>query len=283
MLSWFKREKSDGEKENGKPVVVQHNFEERDAKEILKEIKNEFGLDYRRQEAVTMRKIERFAIKNGFVSFGELAEKMRSSSSLKRSLINALTVGETYFYRELDQIKTLAELICKNRCSSVLSAPCSSGEEVYSILLYLQENSSIPPSLHITGIDINSDALARAEIGCYSERSVSQLPEETRERYFTKDGDKRCIDPVFKRYTSFAYHNIFDKEFYLLGKFDAVLSRNMMIYFTDEEKRKALSQLRSVLKPGGVLFLGHADISFVPEGFEKVLSGRAAYFRATEK
>ncbi len=280
MLSWFKREKTDRQERSGGSALIQQNFNESDAKELLKEIKNEYGLDYRRQESVTMRKIERFAIKNGFNSFKELLAMFRSSTKIKTSLINALTVGETYFYRELDQIKAIAELICSNRCSSILSAPCSSGEEVYSILLYLHENASIPPSLHITGIDINTDSLALAERGCYSQRSVSQLPDSIKESCFNRKESDYCIDTLFKRYTSFAYQNIFDREFNLLGKFDAVFSRNMMIYFTDEQKRKALSQLRSVLKPGGVLFLGHADVSFTPGGFEKVHEGRATYYRA---
>ncbi len=279
MLSWFKREKSGRREQSGGSQPIRQNFDESDAKELLKEIKGEYGLDYRRQEAITIRKLERFAIKNGFDSFKELSIKYRDSARVKRELINALTVGETYFYRELDQIKVIAELIRSHRCSSILSAPCSSGEEVYSILLYLHENGSIPPSLHITGIDINTDSLAAAKRGCYSQRSVSQLPDSVRESRFFRRDDGYCIDTLFKRYTGFARHNIFDREFTRLGKFDAVFSRNMLIYFTDEQKREALSRLRSVLKPEGVLFLGHADISFTPEGFEKVHEGRTTYYR----
>ncbi len=280
MLSWFKRDKTGPHERSGGPAPIRQNFDVSDAKELLKEIKGEYGLDYRRQEAITVRKLERFAIKNGFNSFRELFAKYRDSERTKRSLINALTVGETYFYRELDQIKAVAEHIRSNRCSSILSAPCSSGEEVYSILLYVHENASIPPSLHITGIDINTDSLAAAERGCYSQRSVSQLPDSVKESCFFRSGEEYCIDRLFKRYASFVYKNIFDREFTLLGKFDAVFSRNMMIYFTDEQKREAVSRLRSVLKPGGVLFLGHADVSFTPEGFEKVHKGRTTYYRA---
>ncbi|WP_457598073.1 CheR family methyltransferase [Hydrogenimonas sp.] len=283
MLSWFRREeKRSGVKERTPSAAKPLRFEEGTAKEILKRIKEEFGLDYRRQESVTLRKIERFALKHGFTSFEELAAALEHSSRLKGGLINSLTVGETYFYRELDQIKALAEEIRANRCTSLLSAPCSSGEEVYSILLYLLESdASIPPSLHITGIDINTDALADAQHGCYSPRSVSQLPARTVEKYFTQKEKRYCIDTLFKRHTSFVYYNIFDPKFPGLGRFDAILSRNMMIYFTDEEKRKALSQLASVLNPGGLLFLGHADISFVPEEFEKIHRGRSVCYRLT--
>ncbi|WP_457594265.1 CheR family methyltransferase [Hydrogenimonas sp.] len=279
MFSWLKKggktQKSIHATEaNPAPV-----FKREAAGKILEEIKREFGLDYERQEAVTLRKIERFALKNGIYSFDALSDAIEKSDSLKTALINMLTVGETYFYRELEQIELLGEEILSNRCERILSAPCSTGEEVYSILLYLKNRSAIPPSLHITGIDINTDALAKAEKGCYSQRSVSQLPPEITEKWFTQKDEGYCIDAGLKSYTSFAYANIFDPEFHSLGKFDAVLSRNMMIYFTDEEKKKALNQLSAVMHAGSLLFLGHADLSFVPEGFEKIRRGGTVYFK----
>ncbi len=279
MFSWLKK-RSDTENSAGisdeKSIT---NFKRDTAKRILGRIKEEFGLDYERQEAITLRKIERFALKNGIHSFEELSISIDRSESIKRDLINMLTVGETYFYRELEQIELLGEEIISGRCERILSAPCSTGEEVYSILLYLKKRDAIPPSLHITGIDINTDALTNAEKGCYSKRSVSQLPPEMTEKWFTLKEERYCIDSSLKSYTSFAYANIFDSEFHRLGKFDAVLSRNMMIYFTDEEKKRALAQLASVMHAGSLLFLGHADISFVPEGFEKVRLGRTVYFK----
>ncbi len=282
MFSWLKKDDAEENGEKNGYVTIEPDFRDSDAREILDCIKEEYGLDYRRQEAVTLRKIERFAQKHGFDSFKTLANAIKNSKSLETSLINSLTVGETYFYREIDQIKILAQKIYMNGYSRVLSAPCSSGEEVYSILLYLQTNYSIPPSLHITGIDINTEALSRAQKGCYSQRSVSQLPADIIDNHFIQKDREYCIQTALKRYTSFVYRNIFDPQFHLLGKFDAVLSRNMMIYFTDDEKRRAVSQLQSVLKPGGLLFLGHADISFVPEGFEKLHSKSTIYYRLKE-
>ncbi len=277
MFSWFKNKREREIAEEPKKEVP--SFKEESAKKILKSIKEEFGLDYEKQEKIALKKIERYALKNEIFSFEELTKELDNSHSLKSGLINMLTVGETYFYREMEQIEILCEKILSGKINRILSAPCSSGEEVYSILLYLKSRGQIPPSLHITGIDINSDALASAERGCYSKRSVSQLPQQLLQENFTINENRYCIDSGLRSYTSFTYANIFDRDFEDIGRFDAVLSRNMMIYFSDREKRRALKQLSSVMHEGSTLFLGHADISFTPEGFEKVRNGRTTYFK----
>lgn len=280
ILSWFRKDKkSENKKEGCNTKQKVARFNEEGAKRILQKIKEEFGLDYERQMDITLKKLERFAIKNEIFTFEELFEALKASSRLKSELINLLTVGETYFYRELEQIEILCGEVLSGRCSRILSAPCSSGEEVYSILLYLDEKGYISPSLHITGIDINSDALRQAEIGCYSKRSISQLPQKIVQKSFTPKDSRFCIDTKLKSYTSFTYANIFDPRFEEIGRFDAVLSRNMMIYFNDEQKRRAIEQLSSVMHTGSLLFLGHADISFTPKGFKKLQKGRTSYYQ----
>ncbi len=279
MLSWFKRNVNKKRVQADESSKRVPNFKEESAKKILKSIKEEFGLDYEKQERVALKKIERYALRNEIYSFEELAKELDNSHTLKSGFINMLTVGETYFYREMEQIEILCEKILSGQINRILSAPCSSGEEVYSILLHLKSTASIPPSLHITGIDINSDALMSAERGCYSKRSVSQLPQQLLQENFTINENRYCIDSGLKSYTSFTYANIFDRDFEDIGRFDAVLSRNMMIYFSDKEKRRALKQLSSVMHESSLLFLGHADISFTPDGFEKLRKGRTYYFK----
>lgn len=279
MLKWLKRKNADKSSQPKGSVVQERNFDTKAAIRVLDMIKMEFGLDYERQKSITLRKIERFALKRDIHSFEELAISLQSSGSLKTELINMLTVGETYFYREFEQIELIGDEIISGKCESVLSAPCSTGEEVYSILLYIKSRDRLPPSLRITGIDINTDALTSAKKGCFSQRSVSQLPPDITKEWFASSGERYCIDSSLKKHTDFLYANIFDRDFQRLGKFDAVLSRNMMIYFTDEEKKRALRQLSSVMHPGSILLLGHADISFVPDGFEKIRRRRAVYFK----
>ncbi len=266
MLSWLKK--------NKKVIVLEKEDEEKKfifndtiAKEILKNIQNIYGLDYTKQEHITMKKIERFAHRNSFFSFEELKYAIKKDRFLHEKLINLLTVGETYFYRELEQIKILAEILKKNNSANILCAPCSSGEEVYSILIYLENQHFLNNHIKIKGIDINTDALKKATDGVFSARSTSQLPIGIKNRYFSKIGKLFKISSEFKRYATFEQYNIFDKNIEYLGKFDIILSRNMLIYFNDNKKKMAVEQFKKLLKNNGFLFLGHADVSFIPKEF----------------
>lgn len=274
MFSWLKKKKKDTSWTNDS-TKKNLNFNDNDAKELLQDIKQEFGLDYEKQEYITLRKIERFAIKNNLYNFIELKNALRKSAELKIKLINMLTVGETYFYREIGHLKILAEYTKEKKVQNILCAPSSSGEEVYSILIYLKEVNS--HNVKVTGIDLNSDAIENAKKGCYSQRSLSPLPSELRSRYFQKKDNRYCIDATFKHNTNFLHQNIFDKSFLQLGVFEVVFCRNMLIYFNDEEKKKALQNIHSVMAKDGILFLGHADISFTPDQFKKEITPHGSY------
>jgi len=275
MFSWLKKKKTvENQMQNN--MSREQNFDDSDAKILLQSIKKEFGLDYEKQEYITLRKIERFAIKNDICDFQELQRRVTASQELKTKLINMLTVGETYFYRETGHFKILANFMDEKNIQKILCAPSSSGEEAYSILLYLQE--ACGKKVNITGIDLNSDVIEAAKKGCYSQRSLSKLPTQLRQKYFQPNGDKECISQEFKQSATFLHQNIFDDSIKRLGTFDAIFCRNMLIYFNHEEKIKALLQLNSLLRSGGLLFIGHADISFTPDGFIKKSSRDGNYF-----
>jgi len=275
MFSWLKKNRIQQNSEI-KRVPKTLRFDDTEAKILLEDIKKEFGLDYEKQKFTTLRKIERFAIKNEIATFEELEMAIKSSQELKKQLLNMLTVGETYFYRELGHLKTLAKHLQSHNIKNILCAPSSSGEEVYSILIYLKEANR--QGVKVTGIDLNSDAIVAAQRGCYSKRSLSTLPADLRSKYFTKNGESYCIDASFKYATNFYHQNIFDNSFLKLGIFEVVFCRNMLIYFNDAEKRKALANIHAIMSKNGILFTGHADISFIPDGFKKGMSVDGTYY-----
>ena len=275
MFSWLKRDKTKEQLATTKVSRTLH-FDDIEAKTLLEDIKKEFGLDYEKQKFTTLRKIERFAIKHNMVTFLELEKSIKISQDLKKELLNMLTVGETYFYRELGHMKILAKYMQEHNVKNILCAPSSSGEEVYSILIYLKELQK--QSVKVMGIDLNSDAIAAAKKGCYSERSLSPLPHELHSKYFMKYEGQYCIDASFKQMAHFHHQNIFDNSFLQLGNFEVVFCRNMLIYFNNEEKKRALANIHNIMPYGGILFLGHADISFIPDGFSKELSADGTFY-----
>lgn len=277
MFSWFKRKK---ESQSSIATPQKPIFNDVVAQEILKDIQKEFGLDYSKQEYITMRKLERFSLKNGMYSFEELQQQLHNSLACKQKLLNRLTIGETYFYREITHLKLLVNLMKQKKITRILSAPSSSGEEVYSILLFLQEHFFQTPNIEIIGIDINSEAIELAKEALYSKRSISFLPQNLLEKNFILQGNKYKVNPIFKKYTSFYTINIFDTQaLQTLGKFEIIFCRNMLIYFNDEQKKEVLNNLKTLLVKDGILFLGHADISFKPEGFKDIHTKEGTYFQ----
>ena len=267
MFSFLKKRKSTPSYEAPKTEKREYNFLREDALALLQTIKSEFGLDYSKQEFVTLKKLETFAKANDFGSYRKLQEAINHNETLKKELVNMLTVNESYFWRENAQIEAFLELAKEQSHIEVLSAPCATGEEVYTLAIYIKEK--LPKKrCKILGIDINTDALTIAQTALYSERSISKIPSGVRSRYFFKESDFYLLDASIQECTEFRYANVFSDDFTRLGSFEFIFSRNMLIYFNDEEKKKALAQFHKLLKPGGYLFLGHADISFVPERFE---------------
>ncbi len=264
MFNWFKKKTTS---QHSQSFQQEDNFNDTEAKILLSRIKERFGLDYKKQEFITINKIKSFTKQHGFHSFFELETALQTNNELYKELINLLTVNETYFFRELHQIEYLQTLAKENSFFSILSAPCASGEEVYTLLIYLQE--IMKNDIHITGIDINTQALQKAKTALYSKRSISKIPPEILQKYFIEENGSYKFRSSFKQNTSFIYKNVFE-NLQDLGKFDIIFSRNMLIYFDQKEKEKALRSFYDILHPNGYLFLGHADIIQKPEGFKKV-------------
>lgn len=218
------------------------------------------GMHFDKKEQITAEKIRNFCLRREIGGFAELHEQVRRDESLMQELIDYLTVNETFFFRETEQIDILVrETGRTKRPMRILCAPCASGEEVYSIIIRLLEAGIPSTRFHITGIDINASAIENSREGLYSERSVNRIGPGLRSKYFTKEGGKYRIIPPLRTLPEFRKANIFDDTFSSLGSFDMIFSRNLFIYFDERGKRRAVEIFCSLLKPGGRIFFGHAD------------------------
>ncbi|MZI93601.1 chemotaxis protein [Vibrio sp. CAIM 722] len=196
--------------------------------------------------------------------------RFQSTGEELQALINSLTVNETYFFRETAQLEslvdeTLDELVANNpdQLLRIWSIPCSSGEEPYSIVLYLLEHwpQLNNVDIEIIASDIDTEILTRAHKGLFSARAVKNLSADLINRYFVKqnDGMYQISDDIRQsvRFTKFNLNNRHDAK--KLGKMDVIFCRNLLIYFDDVSRRNAIELFYEQLNPGGILFLGHSE------------------------
>ncbi|BAF69976.1 CheR family methyltransferase [Nitratiruptor sp. SB155-2] len=218
---------------------------------------------------VYKRKIENFMKENDFDLFSDFFHALQDRAILQ-DFINIITINESYFFREKHQFDVLVKYVLPEldtvRPSSdtinILSSPCSSGEEIYTIAMVIKQESPVfhKRDFSLVGIDINSFILQMAKKGVYNSRSVMAVPKTYLDTYFHKMEDGYLIDKEFVNNVEF--HNINVMDYYAmrrLGVFDIIFSRNMLIYFSSKARKSILSTYYSMLKPGGYLFLGHAE------------------------
>ncbi len=193
----------------------------------------------------------------------------RNSEAELAAIIDVLTVNETYFFREQNQLRAFSEEILEElreknrdrRSLRIWSAGCSTGEEPYTIAMLIQEKGDLGDwDIEIYGSDINQRVLHAARKGIYRRNSFRTAEDRYIKRYFTEeDGSFRIADGI-KRYVNFSYLNLLDSfRTRFLGKMDVILCRNVLIYFDGPSRKKVIENFYDRLVDGGYLLLGHAE------------------------
>jgi chemotaxis protein methyltransferase CheR len=188
-----------------------------------------------------------------------------SSPHETQTAIDLLTTNETYFFREPKHFNFLGERILPSRDQRetfrVWSAACSSGEEPYSIAMLLADRLDRAP-WELTASDISSRVLAKARAGNYPIERTEHIPPDYLKRFCLKGVGSQegtfIIDKSLRSRVAFESINL-NGEVPLKGEYDLIFLRNVMIYFDNDTKRKVVSRLLGVLKPGGHLFIGHSE------------------------
>jgi chemotaxis protein methyltransferase CheR len=208
----------------------------------------------------------------GATSFVSYFARLRSDVGGEvEQFINAFTVNETYFYREDHQLHCLTADILPERTRRkargdtlrIWSVPCSTGEEPYSIAMWLLDNWALVDAydIEIIGSDIDTRALAAAEAGIFHKRALMRLAPEVIAKYFTAAGDDRWnIIEALRQSVRFTPVNLVDPaQTRGHGRFDVIFCRNVLIYFDDASRRVAAENLYENLLPGGFICLGHTE------------------------
>jgi len=215
--------------------------------------------------------------------FGELMQKVHVDAVLRKRIMNAMTTNETSWFRDIYPYEILKQqllpIFAKARQSRIRlwSAACSSGQEPYSLSMIVSEFLMSQPGafsndcVEIIGTDLSSEILAHAREGIYDEASVARgLSEERKNRYFKAVDNKWEINPDIKNRISFREMNLM-QSYTLLGKFDVIFCRNVLIYFSTELKKDILLRMSKALNRGGFLVLGGSEsVSGYSDAFELV-------------
>ncbi len=253
--------------------MSQHLISAQDYKDFRAFLENACGivLGENKQYLVSSR-LNRVVADFKLESVGELVAQLRrdSRSELRNRVVEAMTTNETSWFRDNHPFAALKDVILpelgKSRRNPVRiwSAACSSGQEPYSIAMTLHEFQMGQPGalnadVQIVATDISPAVLQAAKAGRYDELSMARgLSPERRKRYFQQHGQQWEVSPVIRSRVQFRDLNLL-QSYALLGRFDVIFCRNVLIYFSSESKRDILTRMARALNPGGYLLLGGSE------------------------
>ena len=183
-------------------------------------------------------------------------------------LVESVVVAETWFFRDGDPFRALVELVQREwlpqyavRPFRLLSLPCSSGEEPYSLAMALLDANIPPERFTIDAADISARALARAQRAVYGKNSFRGKNLDFRDRHFQATPEGHALHPHVRQCVQFHRANILADDFFTgSAPYDFIFCRNLLIYFDRDTQAKALEKLTRLLAPQGVLFVGPAEL-----------------------
>jgi chemotaxis protein methyltransferase CheR len=219
--------------------------------------------------------------------------RLKRDPALQRAVAEAMTINETSFFRdarpfELMRIDLLPKLIEARRNVRSLrfwSAACSTGQEAYSTGMLLLEHFPQLSSwnVRIDGTDISSEVVHRCQSGTYHRIEMNRgLPARNIVRFFDHQGEDWTVKPELRKLCFFRQGNLcglvppFSPP---TDRFDVIFLRNVMLYFSQETRKKLLAHIHRLLAPDGVLFLGSSEQPADPSIWTPVLAGGTCYFR----
>jgi len=222
----------------------------------------------------------------GFSNFGEYLDHLDVESEEWQLFVNALTTNLTSFFRESHHFPVLAEHARhhhtpRNGPFRVWSSACSTGEEPYSIAMTLVDAfGTFKPPVKILATDLDTNVVAHAAAGVYPEDRVAKIPEKDVRRFFLrgKGSSKGMVRvrPELREMIVFRQLNLLSPQWPMRGPFDIIFCRNVLIYFDKPTQYQLLSRYRPLLRPEGLLFLGHSE-SVAHAGDLFRLQGKTVY------
>jgi chemotaxis protein methyltransferase WspC len=194
-------------------------------------------------------------------------EKLQSSALELKELIEEVVIPETWFFRDKEPFNILNQFLVtkwlpkhKNNMLRLLSVPCSTGEEPYSITMSLLSSGWSEDKFTVHAIDISRRSLERAKNAVYTEHSFRGVDQVFKSQYFKKVNKSYLLNKSVRKKVHFRNGNILNPLFMEgLGVFDVIFCRNVLIYFDALSRHQAIKTLSQLLSDDGILFVGHAE------------------------
>jgi chemotaxis protein methyltransferase CheR len=217
-----------------------------------------------------IEKLSPLVIERGFGSYLDYYYLLKYDPAARAewlNVMNALSVQETYFWREFDQVRALVQTLVSqwqargNSTLRIWSAACATGEEPLTIAMALNEAGWFErASIEIVASDASSKAIDRAVRGVYRERAFRNFPLHLRDRYFERDGsDWRVRSDIHSRVRWEVANLIDEDQISRLAVADFIFCRNVFIYFSESAIRRVVRSFASFIRPPGYLFVGAAE------------------------
>lgn len=205
---------------------------------------------------------------NGLNSFSEYLNFLeRGNPEEWEAFTNALTTNLTAFFREQHHFPILEKHVEQRKNQKKIQLWCSAsstGEEPYSMAMAMvQAFKTLTPPVHILATDLDTNVLAKAQLGIYSLDKLEKIPKEKLRQFFLKGkghhaGSAR-VRPELRNMITFRQLNLLDESWPIRGPFDAIFCRNVMIYFDKPTQYQILKKFVPLLAPDGLLFAGHSE------------------------
>jgi len=254
-------------------------------------LKQAMGLDSASVGSTTIERAVRLRMASvGVEQIEDYWQQLRSSCHELQELIEIVVVPETWFFRDPEAFTALVRLVIEERrplhsnaVLRVLSIPCSSGEEPYSIIMALLDAGFSLDQLHVDAMDISARALTRAKRGIYGTNSFRGQNVVFRGRYFQPTANGYALAESLRDKVTFRQGNLLSAGFRFDERlYDVVFCRNLLIYFDRATQEQAMRTLGSLLARSGFLFVGPAEAFLAScSGFASVNQAMSFAFRRT--
>ncbi len=234
------------------------------------------------KERQMKRRIESLIKRNNFNTYDAYYNALNSDKKLFDEFINYLTINVSEFYRNLEQWKALKDeiipkILKNNKRIKVWSAACSTGEEPYSLVMALSNFLNLR-DIEVIATDIDQEAINKAYVGVYSAKSIANVPQEFKIKYFSSIANSFKIKDEIKNCVKFKKHNLLTDSY--PGNCDLIVCRNVMIYFTEEAKEVMYKKFNDALSANGILFVGSTEQIILPHRYNFKASRTFFYEKA---